>query len=123
MSHQADQPNLFRSCGLGYRVRFWCFSIHQLNIFHTKDSHELLSLPTPRLHGYDLSYQDLQTIWDGIPPMVIQSQPLLAEDTPVAGLRPILLDLSLPDLSSHPSYSTSSGNVLQEHHVDEVIRK
>lgn len=77
-------------------------------------SHELLSLPTPRLHGYDLSYQGLQGIWDGIPPMAIQSQPLLAEDTPVAGLRPLLLDLPPPGFSSHPSYSSSSGNVLQE---------
>jgi hypothetical protein len=117
MSHQMDQLNRFRSCGLGYSVRFWCFSfavMHQLNEFHTKDSHDLLSLPTPRLHGYDLSYQGLQGIWDRIPPMVIQSQPLLAEDTPVAGLRPLLLDLPPPGLSSHPSYSTSSGNMLQE---------
>ena len=114
MSHQMDQLNHFRSCGLGYCVRFWCFFIHQLNEFHSKDSHELLSLPTPRLHGYDLSYQGLQGIWDGIPPTVIQSQPLLAEDTPVAGPRPLLLDLPPPGFSSHPSYSTSSGNVLQE---------
>lgn len=25
MSHQMDQLNRFRSCGLGYSVRFWCF--------------------------------------------------------------------------------------------------
>lgn len=89
-------------------------AVHQLNEFHTKDSHDVLSLPTPRLHGYDLSYQGLQGIWDGIPTMVIQSQPLPAEDTPVAGPRPFLLDLPPPGLSSHPSYSTSSGNMLQE---------
>jgi WD repeat-containing protein mio len=51
-------------------------------------------VPTPRLYGYDFSYQGLLGIWEGFNPSSVPT-PMqhFSESTPIPGQRSLLLDL------------------------------
>ena len=58
------------------------------------DSQEVLCVPTPRLYGYDFSYQGLLGIWEGFnPSTATTSMQHFGESTPIPGQRSLLLDL------------------------------
>ncbi|KAF8167441.1 hypothetical protein B0H34DRAFT_645099 [Crassisporium funariophilum] len=82
-------------------------------IYH---SQEVLCVPTPRLHGYDFSYQGLLGIWEGFKPMDIHSQHIV-DDTPIAVQRSLLLDLPVAGPQVHHSHSSSTGSSGYERHT------
>ena len=75
-------------------------------------------MPTPRLHGYDFSYQGLLGIWEGFNPSVPLQQ--FDEDTPVPGERSLLLDLPVEQV--HPSRADSGSSGGHENHSTERSR-
>ena len=69
-------------------------------------------MPTPRLFGYDFSYQGLLGIWEGFNPSVPMQH--VSEDTPIPGQRSLLLDL--PVGQAHHSRVGSNGTGSHESH-------
>ena len=65
-------------------------------------------MPTPRLHGYDFSYQGLLGIWEGFNPSSVPRQNF-DRDTPVPGQHSLLLDLPVGQRAD----STSVGHETQ----------
>lgn len=67
-------------------------------------------MPTPRLYGYDFSYQGLLGIWEGFNPssVPVHLQPF-SEGTPIPGQRSLLLDLPVGQVHHSRAGSTGSG--------------
>lgn len=65
-------------------------------------------MPTPRLYGYDFSYQGLLGIWEGFNPSSAPMQNF-SEGTPTAGQRSLLLDLPVGQVHHSRAGSTGSG--------------
>ncbi|PPQ65556.1 hypothetical protein CVT24_010819 [Panaeolus cyanescens] len=73
-------------------------------IYH---SQEVLSVPTPRLHGYDFSFQGLAGLWEGFPPIALPGQ-TMPDETPTAGPRTLLDVPNAPQMHHSLSGSTTS---------------
>ena len=72
-------------------------------------------MPTPRLYGYDFSYQGLLGIWEGFnPSSVLTHMQHFSEGTPVPGQRSLLLDLPVGQV--HHCRAGSSGSGGHESH-------
>ena len=73
-------------------------------------------MPTPRLYGYDFSYQGLLSIWEGFNPSSVPT-PIqhLSESTPIPGQRSLLLDLPVGQVH-HAHVGGSTGSVGHESH-------
>ena len=67
-------------------------------------------MPTPRLYGFDFSYQGLLGIWEGFnpssAPMHVQQ---FSEETPIPGQRSLLLDLPVGRVHSRAGSAGSGG--------------
>jgi hypothetical protein len=69
-------------------------------------------VPTPRLYGYDFSYQGLLGIWEGFNPStapIPQPTQHSSESTPIPGHRSLLLDLTVVQVH-HSHAGSSAGN-------------
>ena len=108
-------PKVCRRYGLGFIVSCLVSSIALSITQVILDAQDVLSLPTPHIHGYDLSYQGVQGIWEGLKPSNTASanpHPVV-DDTPIAHQRS-LLDAPPPG-APHHARASSSGNSTSHH--------
>lgn len=68
-------------------------------------------MPTPRLYGYDFSYQGLLGIWEGFNPSSVPvHMQNISEDTPIPGQLSLLLDLPVGQVHTRAGSTGSGGH-------------